>query len=245
MHKSIVAAALAASLSCAGIARAGEESNAFSANLAIVSDYDCRGVSQTDEKPALQGGFDFNHRSGLYAGVWGSSISWTRDVESDAHAHNRAELDLYIGYRHAFGDFGVDAGVLRYVYPGSFDGAWRSETGLKHPDTTEGYLGVSWKFLSFKYSHAFTRLLGAPGSRGSHYYDLSASHEVSDKLTVTAHYGIQRVTGPGESYADWKVGAVYQLGGFDLGLHYVGTDLGHAKELNAEGRVILSIGKVF
>ena len=115
----------------------------------------------------------------------------------------------------------------------------------ENPNTTEGYLGFSWKFISFKYSHAFTNLFGAPDSKGSHYLDLSASYEVVKNLTLDAHYGRQRITGPAESYADWKIGATYNLGGFDLGLHYVDTDISHAKDVNADPRFILSVGKSF
>jgi uncharacterized protein (TIGR02001 family) len=43
---------------------------AGSANVALTSDYVFRGVSQTDEDPAIQGGFDVSHDSGLYIGTW-------------------------------------------------------------------------------------------------------------------------------------------------------------------------------
>ena len=37
---------------------------------------------------------------------------------------------------------------------------------------TEVYIGGSWKLLSLKYSHAFSRLLLAPDTNGSNYLDL-------------------------------------------------------------------------
>ncbi|HWD36284.1 MAG TPA: TorF family putative porin, partial [Casimicrobiaceae bacterium] len=45
-------------------------------NLGIFSQYVFRGLTQTDRKPAFQGGFDVTHSNGLYAGTWGSNISW-------------------------------------------------------------------------------------------------------------------------------------------------------------------------
>ncbi len=224
-----------------------EEKSPFSANVAIVSDYAYRGISQTDERPALQGGFDYKHDSGFYVGTWGSSISWLRDLEKGTgeSSSNSLELDVYGGFAHSFGDFGIDVGLLQYYYPGSFDRGWREATGLKDPNTLEGYLGASWKFLSFKYSYAFTDLFGAPHSDGSQYFDLSAAYEIADGITLNGHYGYQEIAGPGESYGDWKIGATFLVGGFGIGLHYVDTDLKHKQDLNADARYILSVSKTF
>ncbi|MDR3214214.1 MAG: TorF family putative porin [Azoarcus sp.] len=245
MRKTIAASVLVAALPLASVVQAEESASPFSANVSIVSDYAYRGISQTDEKPALQGGFDFKHSSGLYIGVWGSSISWLRDAETNVSSSNSVELDLYAGYAKSFDDFGLDIGVLRYGYPGTFNRKWRDDTGLKDPNTVEGYVGASWKFVSFKYSYSFTNLFGTPDSEGSDYFDLTLSHEIVTNLTLSAHIGKQRVFGPSESYNDWKVGATYNLGGFDIGLHYVDTDIHHAKDVNADDRIILSIGKSF
>jgi uncharacterized protein (TIGR02001 family) len=246
MYRRLISPALVAGL-CLALPAHAEEASPFSANVSITSDYAYRGISQTDEKPALQGGFDFKHGSGVYVGVWGSSISWLRDAErgSDASSNNSVELDVYAGYGRSFGDFGIDVGILRYNYPGHYSRSWKDATGLKNPETTEAYLGFSWKFLSFKYSHAFTNLFGAPKSEGSDYFDLSASYEVIKDLSLDAHYGHQRVRGPGESYSDWKLGATYTLGGFGFGLHYIDTDISHADSVNADSRIVFSISKSF
>lgn len=43
-------------------------------NLGLVSDYRFRGISQTATRPAIQGGFDYAHASGIYAGTWASKL---------------------------------------------------------------------------------------------------------------------------------------------------------------------------
>src|SRR4030081_1004235 len=48
-------------------------------NFGIYSQYIFRGLTQTDRKPAFQGGFDFAHTSGFYLGTWGSNVSWLHD----------------------------------------------------------------------------------------------------------------------------------------------------------------------
>ncbi|GHT84012.1 hypothetical protein AGMMS49960_10790 [Betaproteobacteria bacterium] len=247
MRKQLILTALATTLPLVGLAHAEEESSPFSANVSIVSDYDSRGVSQTNESPAIQGGFDFAHSSGVYAGVWASSISWLRDAErhTNVSSGNSAEVDFTVGYAREFGDFGVDVGATYYLYPGSYSHNWKDVTGMKNPNSTEGFVGLSWKFVSVKYYHAFTHLFGAPSSRGSGYLDLSVSYEILKDLSLDAHFGSQRVTGPGESYRDWKAGAVYNLGGYDLGLHYVNTDISHADKVDADARVVFSLSKSF
>ena len=49
----------------------------FSANVGLYTDYIFRGYTQTQNEPAIQGGFDVEHSSGLYAGTWASNVDWT------------------------------------------------------------------------------------------------------------------------------------------------------------------------
>lgn len=243
MRKRIIATALAAALPLLASGTAAAADSPFTANVSLTSDYAYRGISQTDEKPALQGGFDFAHDSGLYAGVWGSNVSWLRDAETSSSSGNSLELDLYAGYKMALGPVGLDVGVLQYYYPGRYRSGWKADTGLKRPDTTEGYVGASWEFLTFKYSYAFTNLFGTPESEKSKYLDLTAAYELAEGLTLNAHFGRQVITGPTDSYNDWKVGVTKALGGFSVGLHYVDTDIDGVEV--AKERVIVSLSRTF
>ena len=66
-------------------------------NAGVFSDYRFRGISQTDKKPAFQGGFDIGHASGFYVGNWNSNI--------DSALYNGAslEMDFYGGYKMTAG----------------------------------------------------------------------------------------------------------------------------------------------
>ena len=98
-------------------------------NVGLYSQYIFRGMTQTDRKPALQGGVDLTHSSGFYLGMWGSNISWLRDSygltggETDTFYKKggNLEVDIYGGYRYSFGEtgLGIDIGALQYWYPGS------------------------------------------------------------------------------------------------------------------------------
>src|SRR6476660_2773978 len=70
-------------------------------NFGIYSQYIFRGLTQTDRKPAAQGGFDFAHASGFYAGTWASNVSWLNDAGLVDHGQS-LEWDFYGGYKHAF-----------------------------------------------------------------------------------------------------------------------------------------------
>jgi uncharacterized protein (TIGR02001 family) len=48
----------------------------FSANIGAVSNYIWRGVTQTGDQAAVQGGLDVAHESGFYAGTWASNVDF-------------------------------------------------------------------------------------------------------------------------------------------------------------------------
>jgi uncharacterized protein (TIGR02001 family) len=102
-------------------APAGGQELEVSGNVAITSDYAFRGISQTLEKPAVQGGFDVGAPFGLYFGMWGSSVNFGED---DLAIGGRAqmELDVYAGIAPEIGGFALDLGMLYYAYPGAFSG---------------------------------------------------------------------------------------------------------------------------
>jgi len=88
----------------------GDSPHSISANIGVVSNYIWRGVTQTGDDAAVQGGVDYGHASGLYAGAWASNIDWGGGDPS-------YELDLYGGYGGEFGDFSYDLNTIYYWYP--------------------------------------------------------------------------------------------------------------------------------
>ena len=92
----------------------------FSANVGLYTDYIFRGYTQTQNEPAIQGGFDVEHSSGLYAGTWASNVDWT--TAGDYMDKNSVEIDVYAGWArltYHFGILGFDIGVLQFFYPGN------------------------------------------------------------------------------------------------------------------------------
>lgn len=191
-------------------------------SLTLASDYIFRGLTQTNEKPALQGGLEYDDASGVYAGFWGSNINWLSDYSTtDAPVSSSVEFDFYVGYRGKFSDdWGYDVGVYTYYYPGDYP------SGFTSANTTEIYGALSYKFLSLKYSHALTNAFGFSDSKNSAYIDLSANYEFVPTWLVNAHVGHQRIDGLDvASYTDWKLGITKNLDkGFALALAYYDTN---------------------
>ncbi len=203
-------------------------------NLGLYSQYMFRGLTQTNKDPALQGGFDYSHASGLYVGTWGSNISWLTDSSTvTGYTSSSLELDVYGGYRGSLGDIGYDVGLLYYYYPGTH--STTVAPGTFKADTLEVYGGVSWKWLSAKLSVAVSdETFGVPNSDGTWYLDLGVNYPMTDKLTLNAHYGIQEFKGSTSgisndsfaSYKDWKLGVSYALpNAFTVGAYYTDTDM--------------------
>lgn len=183
----------------------------FTGNVAVASQYVFRGLTQTNGKPALQGGFDYAHAGGFYLGTWLSNISWYTDQNAGFASTPAAlaspgavgapyapgksnstnlEWDLYGGYKHTFASgWSLDLGLIEYYYPGIYDnrGAYRQ------PHTTEVYGQVGYEWASLKYSKAVsTDTFGFHESKGADYVDLSAGIPMGESgCKILAHAGRQ------------------------------------------------------
>ena len=204
-------------------------------NVGLYSQYIFRGLTQTNRKPALQGGVDLTHSSGLYAGAWASNVDWT--VDSGSYKSESLELDLYGGYRYNFGDtgIGIDVGALQYIYPGTRNNATNTTIKLPQADTTEVYAALNYGWVQAKISdvvssHAWGvgKNLGAGESAsGTYYAELNATIPLSDLagakdgyasgITGIAHIARQEFSGDkananqgyknsDASYTDYKLG---------------------------------------
>ena len=213
MRKLILSAAVAAALLVPGLAAAQAAASPITGNMSLVSDYRFRGLTQTFEEPALQGGFDYAHSSGIYLGNWNSSIS------DNFYAGSPLEMDFYGGYKGAAGPLGYDVGVLYYYYPGS------NLAGVGTIDNLEVYAGVSWKFISLKYFHAVSDFFGAPNTDGSNYIDLSATWDLGQGWGVNGHVGHQKVKNASAlDYTDYKIGITKDVSGWVFGASFIDTD---------------------
>ena len=110
-------------------------------SVKAMTDYNFRGISQTDRKPAIQGGAEVQIYNNLfYFGVYGSNVDLVTSPD--------AEIDFYAGIRPKFGDVTFDFGVWQYYYPAEkryIDAAGVFWTP-RNTDFTEVYGKVSYTF---------------------------------------------------------------------------------------------------
>ena len=246
MKKLLLASAVASALAAPTAVLAQAKSpHTVTGNVGFVSDYRFRGLSQTYEDPAIQGGFDYSHASGLYLGTWASNVSGNQYPNGAG-----LEWDFYGGYKFNAGPLGLDVGALYYWYPGAYyNGFLPSKPKFNN---TEVYVGASWNWLTLKYSHTVSNFFGVKGqtvgggcgitssatpivcadplsttasSKGSGYLDLSATYPVREGFNVVAHVGHQKVRNFSKlDYTDWKLGVTYDALGFTWGLAYIDTN---------------------
>lgn len=231
MRKSLLSIAVLTALSVptlsfaddAAPAAAPASPHTFTYNVGLYSQYIFRGLTQTNEEIAVQGGVDYAHSSGFYLGAWASNVSWLEDAA--AYTSSSLELDLYGGFASTIADTGIgyNIGLLQYIYPGD------ALPGIKKAETTEVYGSLSYKWLAAKVSVvASDGAFGFRNADGSWYAEVNANYPILDTgITANLHLGRQEFTGQGTNvydYTDWKIGATKSWSnGVNLGAYYTDT----------------------
>jgi len=215
-----------------------DKSYELTATATLASDYMFRGVTQTQDDPAVHAAFDFTHSSGFFAGVWGSNVDFQDGGPSDDEAD--LEVDVYVGYGTDFSeDWSGDATIIRYILPGT-----SNDSDL---DWNELLVGLHYKeYVSFLvgYSDEVFNI----DDRGI-YYSVSGNWPVAENMRLTASVGYYDLDDAlNDSYTDWSLGSELDIGMFTLRLAYVDTnsaanDLFGADQV--DGRLVASITASF
>ncbi|MGB5305461.1 MAG: TorF family putative porin, partial [Gammaproteobacteria bacterium] len=239
IKKTLIATALLASSSAAMAEISG--------NVTLATDYAFRGVSQTDNQVAIQGGFDWAHESGFYTGTWASNVD--SNFFSGTSTDPQIEHDIYAGYASEFANgIGYDVGFLYYSYPGYHD-ANTSEVYVK--GSMDGFT-VALNYsdeLSFIGSDQSAWYLAAGYDMTLPWYEIGFSAHVGysfgDAYDVDAPPPPSNDKGLPDTYTDWSIGLTKNVAGVDLGLTYVDSDGDDSDMFGdlADSRVVFSISK--
>lgn len=210
-----------------------------SGSATIASDYRFRGVSQSDEDMAVQGGLTVNHESGLYVGIWASNLSgW------GTFGGSNMELDLIGGYKATLGENAtLDVGLTWYMYPGGADDTDFAEPYIK----LSGATGPATLTAGFAYApqqYALANVSKAPNSRGQKQDNIylwgdGAMAIGGTPLTAKAHIGYSNgnpglgpngtSVAPTGTYWDWSIGVDANWRNLTLNISYVDTDITRAQ----------------
>ena len=218
MKNSLSLCLITAAVAFSPVLSAEEESpHQISANFTLTTDYLYRGISQTLEGPALQGGFDYSHApTGFYVGTWASNVDFGGDanIEIDYYGGIAGELSNGISW---------DFGGLYYQYAGSDD--------EPEEDFFEAYASFGYTFADVAYEPSVgVGVNYSPdffGEDGDAVYiysslDLSLPYE----LGLSFYVGYQdvegdKLTGPaGFDYVHYSIGLSKSFGPLDLGVSW-------------------------
>lgn len=183
----------------------------ISASVWFMSDYVFRGLSNSDENPAVQGSLDYTFK-GFYVGIWGSNTSST-----DAGI----EIDYYGGYAESFGNFGYDIMAIYYSYP---DGGSNPE-----PDYFEAHLGLTYTFAGIP----LTPTIGAGYNYSPDYFgEDGTANYVNGTIDFALPYGftLGGEVGYQDVEGDKSTGDDIGMDGGD-GFHYVHWRISLTKEI--------------
>jgi uncharacterized protein (TIGR02001 family) len=207
----------------------------FNGNVALVSDYRFRGVSQSDKGFAVQGGVGVSHKSGVYVGFWASNLAgW------GTFGGPNLELDVFGGIALPVGDGTIDVGLTLYTYPGGAPITTFVEPYIK----LSGDAGPVSLLAGIAYAPS-QRALGnwsntpesRPDASADNFYGWGdAAYAIKDTpLTLKAHLGYSdgnpglgpngTSVAPTGSYWDWSLGATVDVGPLTLGVSYIDTDI--------------------
>ena len=213
-------------------------------NLGATSDYRFRGISQTQNAPALQGGIDYADKSGVYIGNWNSSVS------SQLYTNGSGlESDLYAGYKKEVEGVTLDVGSYNYFYP-------RASVGSTNYNTKEVYVGAAKGPVSVKVSQSLGDYFATSNSKGTKYYQADVTYPIAGtKASVLAHAGKTDIANNTTlDYTDYNFGVGYNIAGFDVTAKYYTnsnktTTFETANTLNGQklykNAAVLSVSKTF
>lgn len=196
-----------------------------SGSAAVVSQYRFRGISQSDNKPAVQGAITVSHESGFYVSVWGSSAAnplnpITPNGFNSPVYIGGSEIDVYGGWTKDLGGVKVDVGGYGYIYPGlptsNLYEVYGSVAGTLGPVTAK--VGINYApdqtNLASDNVYVYGNLSGGiPGT------------------PITLHGALGYTDGSlayVKNYLDWSVGASVTWKNLTLDASVVGTNVSRA-----------------
>lgn len=206
----------------------------FSGAATLTSQYIYRGLKMSDGDPAFQLGVDYEHDTGLFVGIWASTI----DLRSPISRRD-AELDYYAGFHYkAESPITATVTILRYSFPG--------QSGMHSYDYNEVLLGATWlEHYSIELGYT-SNIYGL--SRIGRHWELRSEWSVANVWVIGVALGGNDLSDVGVSrYRHWNVGASARFSRLTFDLRWYDNQRpdGFAAQSSADSQVVLSISAAF
>jgi len=204
----------------AGLAVEPAMAAGLSANGQVVTNYVFRGITLSANRPAVQGGLDYDTGAGFTVGTWVSNV--------DFGDSSRFEMDVYGAYNFKLGGVNTSAGVYAYTYP--YSGAAGPYTVVELTGAASYDFGfASWtgkaNFSPWEPAVGFLDIRGAhPDSE--YFLQTGVAVPVAPWLSLSGNIGTQGYGGAGTTnYAVWDLGATVTIDKYSLDLRYIDTSV--------------------
>lgn len=260
-----VAASLGTLMLALGAPAAAEDSSPFSANIGVVSNYIWRGVTQTQDGPAVQGGLDYNHPSGFYVGTWASNVDWNDEgapqistvmlddngdpvlddngfpvYETSGSSNSSSptyELDGYLGYGgNITDDLSYDLNAIYYAYPDGRDSDF-AEIGGK----------MTWKWITAGLAYTvYGENDGGLFDDGDMYYYGAFDFGLPYDFAFNVHGGYYDFRNSnGDSYGNWGTTVSREIGDYGTVSFNLDQNLGNNDVYDTDPKVWVGWSKTF
>ena len=214
----LIKMSLVAALLVGSSAFAGEYKDSgleVSANMAITSNYIWRGMTQSANSPAIQGGIDLGYK-GFYLGTWGSNVNFGNKSSMEA--------DIYAGYAGEYSGIGYDIGAIQFAYPNEVDSS----------NFAEVYYGLSYDFEVVAVGATYYMGVSTNDFEPDDAWEVSASAPLPGDFSIDVTYGDYDSFG---TY--YLVGLNKSYGKFDFTLAYTANDS------TDEDNIVVTVGTSF
>ncbi|MFC6631768.1 TorF family putative porin [Microbulbifer taiwanensis] len=199
---------------------AEENGNGFldnvSGSLLFTTDYMFRSISNSNNRPAVQGDMNWSHDNGIYIGLWLSNTDF-------GGTGNSMELDPYIGIARDIGEtnFSFDLGYWSYNYPGSKSNLDYAEIYLT-PSYSKDKLSISPSFwyADNYFGEDFLDEVSAFA------YEVTLGYDLPRNFSISGRIGEQTFEGRFDflNFAYYDVGVTQTCGDFSFDLRWYDTD---------------------
>jgi len=223
MNRLIIVAA--AMLVSASPALAGD----FSGSVGVTNNYVARGTAQNySGNPALMGNLNYDFDNGVYVGGFVANVDFEEDAFGLQDDPTSVELSGWVGYRHKIADVTLDGSLGSYNYLGdTFVSLDMVEVKL----AASKPVGKATITGTVGWTPDYFNVLGS-----SWWLEAAVSYPVTDKITASAAFGREIISGSGDnysvpynpdgySYSTWNIGATYQVSSnWSVEARYYNTD---------------------
>lgn len=196
----------------------------LSGSVTLASEYMTRGFSDSDNKPALQGGAVLSHDSGWAAEIWASNVDYNDSWEA------KVEVDFYLTYSFDLGPGAMTLGAAYYWYPGA-----DSSLDYDHYEFIAGYEASLPNDIATLGGTVYYSPEFFADSGNAVYATATADVPVApiEGLSLVGHIGRQWVEDNDsfgvQDYTDYSAGFAYTYAPFTLDVRYYGTNISDSR----------------